>query len=463
MAQQNPGIPGILPNIDPDALKVVRKLLHAGHEAYLVGGCVRDLYLGLMPKDFDIATSATPEAIRKLFRNSRIIGRRFKLAHVFFGQKVMETATFRTKPRDAGDDPNNPLITHDNEWGSVEDDARRRDFTINALFFDVENQEVVDFVDGLYDLDQATVRTIGEPALRFREDPVRMLRAIKFASRLDFKIEPATWAALLEVAPDIVKCSRARLIEEIYKLLRSGSARPCFERLLESRLLQHVMPSYTSLYGGEDNGAVALAAGLSEGASGPAHLFWRFLDALDDFVKTTKQEVANGVLQAILFAPLLQREMGEDARQGLDRTIERMMTPVGAALGIARRDRELARQILMARRRMSASTGRRRRGSSVTQRDYFHDALVFLGVSVAALGDGGSELARWKSLAAASSGGPHGRGNDGRGNGGDGSDGSDGSDEPRRRRRRGGRKRGGKSASSSSSPKDSGAAATGDR
>ena len=200
-------------------------------------------------------------------RTAGLIGRRFKLAHVFYGPKIIETSTFRTKPRNAGDDPDDPLITHDNEWGSVEDDARRRDFTINALFFDVENEEVVDFVDGLDDLDRATVRTIGEPELRFREDPVRMIRAVKFAARLGFEVEPATWDALLDVTPDIVKCSRARLLEEVYKLLRSGASKRCFELLIDSRLLQHVMPSYTSLYGGEDDGAVALEAGLRGGPS----------------------------------------------------------------------------------------------------------------------------------------------------------------------------------------------------
>lgn len=446
MAQPNPGIPGILPNVDPDALKVVRKLLGAGHEAYLVGGCVRDLYLGRTPKDFDIATSATPETIRKLFKNSRIIGRRFKLAHVFYGPKIIETSTFRTKPRNAGDDPDDPLITHDNEWGSVEDDACRRDFTINALFFDVENEEVVDFVDGLDDLDRATVRTIGEPELRFREDPVRMIRAVKFAARLGFEIDPATWDALIEVTPDIVKCSRARLLEEIYKLLRSGASRRCFELLLDSRLLQHVMPSYTSLYGKEADGSVALAAGLrhasklsdqsdqdgneddDEGKTRgptPAQLFWRYLDALDHFIQTTQQDVANGVLQAVLFAPLIQGEMLEASRQNLDRAIERLMTPVGAALGIARRDRELARQILMAHRRLTSPAPRRRRRNSVAQRQYFHDALIFLGMTVRALNDGGSELAQWKSLAESS---------------------ADTRNRPseqrtRRRRRRGGRKR----------------------
>jgi poly(A) polymerase len=224
-----------LRDVDADALKVVRKLLAAGHEAYLVGGCVRDLYLNRKPKDFDVATSARPEQIRRVFRNSRIIGRRFKLAHVFFGTKVIETSTFRA-PIDAavGDDEGSGededlLITHDNPWGDVEQDARRRDFTINGLFFDIEHQQIVDFVDGVEDLDRGVIRTIGEPLVRFREDPVRMIRAIKFAARLDFTIDAASWSALLECAPDIARCSRARLVEELYKLLRGGACKRAFE------------------------------------------------------------------------------------------------------------------------------------------------------------------------------------------------------------------------------------------
>ncbi len=403
------GVEQIFGHIDPDAMKVVRRLLQAGHEAYLVGGCVRDLYLGRDPKDFDVATSATPEAIRKAFRNSRVIGRRFKLAHVFFGPKIIETSTFRTAPQQADDD--DPLITHDNEWGTVEDDARRRDFTINGLFYDVDSRKIVDFVDGMDDLDQGVVRTIGDPELRFREDPVRMIRAIKFAARLDFQIEPATWQALLDVAPDIVRSSRARLLEEIYKLMRSGASRRCFEMLLEAGLLHRIMPDYTRMFGRRDDGLVALQASLEQDDTddeeaeepeaselGAARLLWRFLETLDDYVRETREDVVNGVLQAVLFAPLVADEMIHGSRQALDRSIERVMAPVGAAFGVARRDRELGRQILMAHRHMTDQRKRRRR-SSLAQRQYFHDALIFMGMSVHALGDDGSELPRWKALA----------------------------------------------------------------
>lgn len=404
--QRSPtGVDRIFGHIDPDAMKVVRRLLNAGHEAYLVGGCVRDLYLGLTPKDFDVATSATPEAIRKLFRNSRVIGRRFKLAHVFFGPKIIETSTFRTAPEQDDDDP---LITHDNEWGSVEDDARRRDFTINGLFYDVDARDVVDFVDGMDDLDRRVVRTIGDPELRFREDPVRMIRAIKFAARLDFRIEDATWEALLEVAPDIVRSSRARLLEEIYKLLRSGASRRCFEMLLKTGLLHRIMPEYTVQFGGEGDGVPALRAGLEsppdeaeDAEPSAATLLWRYLGALDDHIRATREDVVNGVLQAALFAPLVHPQMHEGSRQALDRAIEHAVTPVGTSFGMARRDRELARQIIMSHRRLTDQQRRRRRRSSLAQRQYFHDALVFLGISVHAMSPHGSELARWIELAEA--------------------------------------------------------------
>ncbi len=421
------GFDGFLRRVDTDALKVVRRLLGAGHEAYLVGGCVRDIYLGRQPKDFDVATSATPESIRRLFRNSRVIGRRFKLAHVFFGPKIIETSTFRSAPREAeGEDL---LIRTDNEWGSVEDDAMRRDFTVNGLFFDVETRNVVDFVDGMRDLDEGLIRTIGKPEVRFREDPVRMVRAVKFAARLDFEIEFETWTALLEVAPDIEKCSRARLLEEVYKLMRGGSARRSFELLLETKLLEGILPTYVKLFGetaGEARHALYDAMIEAEDdlpvgeAPTPARLLWRYLDALDMVIHGTGHIPVNGVMLAVLFAPLLVADDELQNRQQLDRRIEALMSPVGSALGIARRDREMARQILMATRRMLATHGRRR--SNLTDRDYFHDALIFLGISVQATGDGLSELSRWQKMASAQ---------------------KEASSEPpqRRRRRRGGRRR----------------------
>jgi poly(A) polymerase len=192
--------------IDADADRVVRKLAKAGFKAYLVGGCVRDLLVGKKPKDFDVATSATPNEIRNTFRNCRIIGRRFRLAHVVFGDKIIETSTFRANPRDDDEDAGELLIRRDNVFGSENEDAKRRDFTINGLFYDVERQRVIDHVGGLPDLKAGLIRTIGDPDIRFQEDPIRMLRALKFSARLGFEFEQNTFDAMLRWRHDLLNC-----------------------------------------------------------------------------------------------------------------------------------------------------------------------------------------------------------------------------------------------------------------
>jgi poly(A) polymerase len=198
--------------IDPDVQKVVRRLVRHGHEAYLVGGCVRDLLLDRRPKDFDVATSARPEEVREVFRNSRIIGRRFRLVHVLFqGGKVIEVATFRRNPKEEGEEPHlsasdELLIRSDNVFGEASEDALRRDFTINALFYDLERRQILDWVGGMEDVRRRVVHTIGDPETRFREDPVRILRALKFAGRLDLGITPDVYDA-------IVYCREALALE----------------------------------------------------------------------------------------------------------------------------------------------------------------------------------------------------------------------------------------------------------
>jgi poly(A) polymerase len=251
--------------IDPDADRVVRKLTRAGYKAYLVGGCVRDLLVSRTPKDFDVATSATPNEIKSTFRNCRIIGRRFRLAHVFFGSKIIETSTFRANPRD--EDDHDLLIRRDNVFGTETEDARRRDFTINGLFYDVEREEVIDHVGGLADLDARLIRTIGDPDIRFQEDPVRMLRAIKFAARLSFGFEPATWRALLRWRSEISKCAPPRLLEEVHRLLRGGAARRSFELLVETGVLAVLSPYLAGLLEGE--GAPTTAPPVADTAPRP--------------------------------------------------------------------------------------------------------------------------------------------------------------------------------------------------
>jgi poly(A) polymerase len=277
--------------LDPDAVKVVRRLRRAGHQAYLVGGCVRDLLLGIGPKDFDIATSAHPNQVKDTFRNSRLIGRRFRLAHVFFrGGKIVEVSTFRANPLDElADLPADLLIRHDNVFGNEQEDARRRDFTINALFYDVDEGRVVDHVGGKADLAARRVRTIGNPFVRMREDPVRILRAIRFASKCAFEIEPETLAAMKAHVHEIPRCAPPRVMEEMLKLLRSGAARRCFELLREVGALRILLPP--------------VAAYLERRGPEEAERHLRALEALDAHVRVGEIP-SDAVLLATLLAPL---------------------------------------------------------------------------------------------------------------------------------------------------------------
>ncbi len=234
--------------IDKDALWVVKRLQAKGFEAYLTGGCVRDLLLGRTPKDFDVATAAHPNQVRNVFRNCRIVGRRFRLAHVFFPSgKVIETATFRKNPTEEQEDlPSDLLVERDNVFGTVEEDARRRDLTVNGLFYDPLKGRVLDFVDGRKDLDARLIRTIGTPNVRFQEDPVRILRAIKFAVRLGFEIEEATYAAMRDQVQGLLRCAPARLQEELLRLLTSGHAQKSIALCDELGVLDAVMPELAS-------------------------------------------------------------------------------------------------------------------------------------------------------------------------------------------------------------------------
>jgi poly(A) polymerase len=274
--------------IDADAEKVVRRLARHGYQAYLVGGCVRDLLLDRTPKDFDVATSATPKETKQLFRNCRIIGRRFRLCHIFFGPKIIETSTFRANPRrDETGDSDELLIRHDNVFGTDTEDAQRRDFTINGLFYDVEDERVIDHVGGLDDLDTRVVRTIGDPDIRFREDPVRMLRAIKFAARLDFAIEPATYRAICRHRSEITKCAPPRVVEELYRLLRGGAARRSMELLLETGIAATLSPALAAMLGDERHASSGhdpreLAADIDAPELDPEEASWHATWAEED-------------------------------------------------------------------------------------------------------------------------------------------------------------------------------------
>nr|WP_305793205.1 polynucleotide adenylyltransferase PcnB [Sedimenticola hydrogenitrophicus] len=243
-------------NISDHATKVLYRLKAAGFQSYLVGGGVRDLLLGREPKDFDVATDATPEQVKEVFRNCRLIGRRFRLAHVHFGREIIEVATFRSMQDAAepGDrETENGMLVRDNIYGTIEEDAVRRDFTINALYYNIEDFSVVDYAGGMEDLRAGVLRLLGDPETRYREDPVRMLRAVRFAAKLGFIINPACEKPLLELGSLLQSVPAARLFEEVLKLFMAGVALHSFEKLRHYGLFGELFPETEECLAHEDH------------------------------------------------------------------------------------------------------------------------------------------------------------------------------------------------------------------
>ncbi len=246
-------------DISANALRVLYRLREGGFDAYLVGGAVRDLLTGGHPKDFDVATSATPEEVKHLFRNCRLIGRRFRLAHVVFGREIIEVATFRANSDDGSGDRqvhDDGRLLRDNVYGSIEDDAVRRDFTANALYYTVEDFSVRDYVGGFEDVNNRVLKLIGDPETRYREDPVRMLRAIRFAAKLGFSIDPATAEPIPRLAPLLREAAPARLFEDCLKLFLYGHAEASFEGLERYGLLPALFPDTAAALAANRSGAL---------------------------------------------------------------------------------------------------------------------------------------------------------------------------------------------------------------
>jgi poly(A) polymerase len=339
--------------VDPDAQKVVKRLTRHGYEAYLVGGCVRDLLLDRRPKDFDVATDARPEDVRALFRNSRIIGRRFRLVHVLFGGgKVIEVATFRRtpvteiEPVDANGDAADVdlLIRNDNVFGDAHEDARRRDFTINALFYDLEAKQILDWVGGMEDIERRVVRTIGEPETRFREDPVRILRVIRFAARLDLGIEPDVYDAMVNTRATLARAARPRLFEEILKLLRGGGSHRSIFLAWELGMLSVLLPELASFLDDHQG-------------DGPGNRVWKLLAELD------RRTVARGApLDDIVLSTLLLLEPMREACEGERDRIGAafaFLDPVIERLAMPRRVADAVRRIVAILPRMTRGTAGR--------------------------------------------------------------------------------------------------------
>jgi len=395
-------------DIDPDALKVLYRLHEHNYVAYLVGGSVRDLLLGRRPKDFDVGTSAHPHQVKKLFRNCWIIGRRFRLAHVKYGPKTIEVATFRRQvdpselPQDrmhadealdaVQEQPlpegasvedqvqsegthfakvraHDRLVHRDNTFGTPEEDAFRRDFTINALFYDIATYSIIDYVGGLKDLENRIIRSIGDPGTRFLEDPVRMLRAVVFAARLDFTIDEPILEAFDTHRHEIGRAAPARLMEEYFKILRSGFAEKTFRMLKETRLLREMTPELD--------------------AAGPP--LWDALARLDRYRQQfpgPPDTLTNAILAGTLLVPLglagTQRRFHAD---GLERRVELGILPV------PRRDVERLHQVLTMQPRLIDLRAPLRAQRAVLNRHVFNEALTWLEIH----GQKPDVLEHWRS------------------------------------------------------------------
>ncbi|MPY88568.1 MAG: polynucleotide adenylyltransferase PcnB [Luteitalea sp.] len=369
--------------IDPDALKVLYRLHRHGFSAYLVGGSVRDLLLRRRPKDFDIGTSAHPYQVKRLFRNCWVIGRRFRLAHVRFGTKTIEVATFRRKlpagtegepplgvssaqagepsppvarPTGRPQDLASGIVRRDNTFGTPEEDAFRRDFTVNGLFYDIATFSIIDYVGGLGDLATRVVRSIGDPDERFQEDPVRMLRAVVLASRLDFTLDSAIPEAIRRHAPLIAQSAPARLLDEYYKILRSGAAQISFARLADSGLLDHITPDLLT----GDHARLA-----------------RALEALDTYrarFAQAPETLTNAILMGTLLVPLglfgLRGPSQDDVEAPVTRTL--------GLLPVSRRDLERLVQVLGLQPRLLQTDRPVRAQRGLLQRGALRDALTWL-------------------------------------------------------------------------------------
>lgn len=382
--------------VDQDAAKVIRRLSRHGHTAYLVGGGVRDLLLGRKPKDFDVATSARPYQVRDLFRNCRVIGRRFRLAHVLFaGGKVIEVATFRRDPSQryeiikpkianhiplcAGPEPvrlipsktavteeddADLLITNDNVFGEPYEDSIRRDFTINGLFYDLERGEVIDFVGGVADLEEHLLRTIGDPNVRFREDPVRILRAIKFSARLDMGLDPEVYDGMVRHRTDLRRAAAPRVLEEILRFLRGGAAQRSVFLAWDVGVLGELLPEVASFLDDEPNGA---------------ELTFGRLKAVDALAGEDRLPSDAVLLSSLLLGPI------DEAIEGatdIPSTYEEFIREPSLRLSIPRRLKDRVRLLTMAQRRLRGG-----RIQSMTRREYFADAATLFALDRIARGE----------------------------------------------------------------------------
>jgi poly(A) polymerase len=363
-----------------------------------VGGSVRDLLLGRVPKDFDIGTDAHPQAVRRLFRNCRLIGRRFRLAHILFAEgKVVEVATFRRRPdvplpnEEAGGA--DLLQTSDNTFGTPREDALRRDFTINGLFYDISDFSVIDHVGGLDDLESGLIRTIGDPDIRFQEDPVRMMRAVEFASRLGFAITPDAYEAILRHRREIVKSAPPRVTEELAQALRGGHALPTLLLMREVGLLDALLPELASVLRQID----------PDHSHGTGHLFWALLEVLDA-ERRRGRRYDDGLLFSLLFVPIVRARVREDFPSGepdpgrLAVIIEDVVSPLAFRMSLPRATTDRIKQALAIVGKLSHRPDGKVATRRIAFREAFPMALDLFELTAMATGIGKELVRDWRSL-----------------------------------------------------------------
>ena len=380
-------------DISPNALRVLYRLREAGFAAYLVGGAVRDLLIGGHPKDFDVATSATPDQVRALFRNCRLIGRRFRLAHVVYGREVIEVATFRANTDDGSGDretADDGRLSRDNVYGTIEDDAIRRDFTANALYYAIEDFSVRDFVGGYEDVQARILRLIGDPEQRYREDPVRMLRAARLAAKLDFSIDPAAAEPIPRLAPLLSGAAPARLFDECLKLFMSGHAEKSFLLLEQLGLLDVLFPETTHALATNRSGALRAT--------------------LVQALRNTDQRIAGDkpVTPAFLFAALLWpaycRELAVLQKQGVDpslapqRAADRVTLHQAARIALPRRFSLPMQEIWLLQPRFGQR--QRKRVFRLLAHPRFRAAFDFLELRLTGAPEVAEDVAFWREAQA---------------------------------------------------------------
>lgn len=376
--------------ISDNALKVLYRLHNAGYEAYLVGGGVRDILLGEQPKDFDIATNATPEQIKTLFRNCRLIGRRFRLAHIMFGRDIIEVATFRghhqEEEKNVSQQSKDGMLLRDNVYGSVDEDAERRDFSINAMYYNIGDYSIHDYAGGIEDLEDRLIRLIGEPEVRYREDPVRMLRAARFAAKLDFDIEEDTAAPIEDLAPLLRDIPSARLYEESLKLLQAGCGLETYHLMREYNLFQQLFP--------------IIAPHLTKDYdSKTEQMLDLVLDATDQRIEEGKRVNPAFMFAAMLWYPMMEHAVQLMATQNLsdyDAVMEAsniILDEQVKATAIPRRHTATVREIWQLQLRLPRRTGKR--AYRLTELNKFRAGYDFLEMRGEIEGGEVAELAKW--------------------------------------------------------------------